>query len=75
MLATQGKEANKSTYSNVYEDADPYLEWYEHLAVLKYTVHEKGNNLRRHITVPFSRIYSFNWDWKQPAEQDAAANP
>jgi hypothetical protein len=65
MLACQGKEQHKTIYTNVYEDADPYLEWFDHWAVLKYTIFTDGKPSRRHITVPFSSIYSFNWDWKK----------
>ena len=70
MFAQQSKsDPNKNNqqaheHSREYFEADPYLEWYDSWVVVRYTIKNDEKDERRHLTVPPSSIYSFNWDWK-----------
>jgi hypothetical protein len=70
MLASQYSEKPNNAYTNVYPESDPYLEWYGDWVIVRYTIKEDGVEKRRHLTVPSSSIYSFNWDWKKDEKRE-----
>jgi len=69
MFASQDKsrldDRQANAHSYICFEADPYLEWYANWVIVRYTIKQDGKDQRRHISVPPSSIYSFNWDWKQ----------
>lgn len=70
MLASQYSEKPNPSYTNIYPESDPYLEWHSDWVIVRYTIKEDGTERRRHLTVPSSSIYSFNWDWKQDEKRE-----